>query len=115
MRYIRYTVLVAMAIVLITVAMANRAPLTIYLLPDELTGLLGFSWQITLPVFTILLVAVGAGVLLGFVWEWVREHKHRAEASTERKRRVELEQEVKTVAKPKAGNGDDVLAILDGR
>ena len=113
MRVIRYLVLAIIAICLITVAIANRGPLTVRLLPEELEGLLGLSWQVTFPAFVILLVAVLVGVLLGFVWEWVREHRFRAEAASERKERVRLEQEVKKVA-PSKDKGDDVLALLEG-
>ncbi|MBT8417689.1 MAG: DUF1049 domain-containing protein [Silicimonas sp.] len=115
MRYIRYFVLAAIAIALITVAIANRGPLTIRLLPAELEGLFGLSWQITLPAFLILLVAVLVGVLLGFVWEWVREHRYRAEAVAERKERQRLEREVKKAAPEATGGGDDVLALLESR
>ena len=115
MRYIRYLVLGAIAVVLITVAVANRGPLTLRLLPEELTGLFGFSWQVTLPAFLILLGAVLVGVLLGFVWEWVREHRFRAEAIAERKERERLERELKKTAPPTAKRGDDVLALLEGR
>ena len=38
MRYVRYLVLGVIAIVLITVAVANRGPLTLRLLPAELEG-----------------------------------------------------------------------------
>jgi uncharacterized integral membrane protein len=114
MRYIRYLVLGVIAVVLITVAVANRGPLTLRLLPEELTGLFGFSWQVTLPAFLILLGAVLVGVLLGFVWEWVREHRFRAEAIAERKERERLERELKKTAPP-AKRGDDVLALLEGR
>ena len=92
--------------------MANREPLTVRLLPDEFAGLLGVNWQVTLPVFIILLAAMLAGVALGFVWEWVREHKHRATAVTEKKERQRLEQQVKTAA-PSTDTGDDVLALLE--
>ena len=114
MRPIRYLVLAVIAIGLIVIAMANREPLTVGLLPDELSRLLGFNWEITLPTFAILLGAVILGVALGFVWEWVREHKHRAAAATEGKERRRLEQEVKKVA-PSSDKGDDVLALLEGR
>ena len=112
MRFVRYLVLAALAIVLVTIAMANREPLTIRLLPDELSRLLGVNWETTLPTFVILLAAVLAGVALGFVWEWVREHKHRVTAATEKKERQRLEQQVKTVA-PSEETGDDVLALLE--
>ena len=114
MRQIRMVILAALAVVLITVALANRDPLTLHLLPDELSRLVGFSWDVTLPVFAILLGAVLAGLAFGFFWEWIREHKHRATAASERKERQRLEQEVKKVA-PSPDKGDDVLALLDGR
>ncbi len=114
MRYIRYLVLAVLAVFLVTVSLANREPLTVRLLPDELSRLLGFNWEVTLPVFFILLAAVVGGVLLGFVWEWLREHKHRATATSERKERQRLEQEVKKVA-PSKEKGDDILSLLESR
>ena len=114
MRYIRYAVLAFLAVVMVTVAIANRGPLTLRLLPEELSGLFGYSWQITLPVFIVLLIAVLFGVVLGFVWEWIREHKHRAEAVTERRARQKLEGELGP-ARSKESGGDDVLALLEGR
>lgn len=113
MRYIRYFVLGLIALFLIVVAIANRGPLTVRLLPEELAGLAGYSWEITLPSFIVLLSAVLVGVVLGFVWEWVREHRFRAEAAVDRRERQRLEQEVKRVA-PREEKGDDVLAILEG-
>ena len=114
MRYIRYLVLGVLAIILITTSIANREPLTLNLLPDEIAGLVGFNYDITLPVFAVILAAVIFGLALGFVWEWVREHKHRATAATERRERKRLEGEVKKVA-PSKDSGDDVLALLEGR
>jgi uncharacterized integral membrane protein len=113
MRFVKLLVLAAIAIALVTVSIANRGALTIKLLPDELAQLLGFRWDVTLPAFVILLVAVFVGVLLGFVWEWVRERKFRVEAANQRKERERLEREVNKVA-PKKETGDDVLALLEG-
>ena len=114
MRYIRYAILATLAIVMVTVAIANRGPITLRLLPEELSGLLGFSWEATAPVFVVLLVAVLFGVVLGFVWEWIREHKYRRDAVVERRSREQLEKEIKSSGTP-AKSGDDVLALLEGR
>lgn len=112
MRYVRLFVLGTLAVVLITIALANRQMLTLRLLPAELEGLFGLSWSITLPAFVILVITVLAGVLLGFVWEWVREHRFRAEAQRERRERQKLETKLQ-----KSGvsdrPGDDVLALLE--
>lgn len=112
MRFIRWVILGALAIVLVTVALANRGPMTLRLLPEALEGLFGFSWQLTMPVFVVLVIAMAAGVLLGFVWEWLREHKHRSEAVAERRKRQELEEQVKTVARP-VDEADDILALVE--
>lgn len=114
MRYIRYGILAALAIVMVTVAIANRGPITLRLLPEELTGLFGFSWETTAPVFVVLLIAVMFGVVLGFVWEWIREHKYRRDAVVERRSREQLEKKMSSSNVP-AKSGDDVLALLEGR
>ena len=113
MRYIRYVFLASLAILLIVVATANRDLVTLTLLPDTLAGLVGFSAQISLPLFVVILGGIIAGILIGFVWEWLREHKHRAEAAR-RKREVEmLERELRREKRLKNQDRDEVLALLD--
>ena len=112
-RLIKYLILFVIAVGLITVAMANRGPMTLKLLPEGIGRLAGVNMDLSMPVFIVILVTFFAGLLFGFVWEWLREHKHRATAKVERRERERLEQEVKKVAPP-AKTGDDVLAILDG-
>ena len=114
MRIIRWVILGALAVALVTIALANREAMTVRLLPEPLEGLFGFSWQITLPIFLVLVIAMGVGVLLGFVWEWVREHKHRSEAASEKRLRRELEKQVKSTAPPK-GETDEILALVESR
>ena len=112
MRYIRTAILVALAIILVTIALANRGPMTLRVLPEPLQDLLGVTWELTLPIFVVLVLAIGAGLLLGFVWEWVREHKHRSAAVTERRKREDLEKQM-TQHVPKEGKGDDTLALVE--
>lgn len=114
MRLIKYFVLAIIAIGLVAVALANRESMTVKLLPDAMADLAGVNYALTLPVFLVILGAFLLGLLFGFVWEWLREHKHRATAKTEQRERERLEQEVRKVSPP-AETGDDVLAILDGR
>ena len=114
MRVIKYLILAAILIVLVAVALANRDPMTLQLLPGEIAGLLGLNYDLTLPVFVVILGTFLLGLFFGFIWEWVREHKHRVTARVEQRERQRLEKEVRKVAPP-AETGDDVLAILDGR
>lgn len=112
MSYIRSFILAALAVILITIALANRDPLTLRLLPEVLQGLFGLSWQITLPTFVVLLGAILTGILLGFVWEWVREHRYRSAAAQERRERQRLEAER---AKNQPSTEGDIVALVDSR
>jgi len=113
MFYIRYAFLAVLAIALIIVATANRDLVTLTLLPDTLAGVVGFSAQISLPLFVVIFGGIIAGVLIGFVWEWLREHKHRAEAAR-RTREVEaLERELRREKRLKNQDRDEVLVLLD--
>jgi putative membrane protein len=115
MRYLRYAFLAVLAICLVTVALANRAPVTLRLMSDQLSGVAGISPTITLPLFLVIFGGIIAGILIGFVWEWFREHKHRAEAAFLRRQRQRLEKEVVQLRGTSTAPGDDVLALLDAK
>jgi uncharacterized integral membrane protein len=113
-RYLRLAFLVVTGIVLLTIALANRAPVTLRLLPDEMAAFLPFATAITLPLFLIVFGGIVMGLLIGFFWEWFREHRHRAEASRQRRRAAELQREVKDLrGTRRSGEKDDVLALLE--
>jgi putative membrane protein len=115
MRVIRYALLGAIAICLIVVALANRADVTLNLLPAELAGVLGMGGSATLPLYIVIFASIAVGVMLGFVWEWVREHKHRAEAVAAKKQAARLEKDLKTVRTSETTGtaADDVLALIE--
>lgn len=113
MKYIRYGFLAALAVVLVTVALANRDAVTLHLLPEGLAGFLGLSWAISLPLFVVIFLGIVAGILIGFVWEWMREHRQRAEATRDRREKERLAREVERLRGPAAQKGDDVLAMLE--
>ncbi|MGC8202066.1 LapA family protein [Aliiroseovarius sp. PTFE2010] len=114
MRYIRYIFLAVLAIVLVTVALANRANVTLNLLPDDLASLTGIGGSVTLPLFLVIFGGIIAGVLIGFIWEWLREHKHRAAADAERREKEQLRREVRKLKTDEAKRqGDEVLALLE--
>lgn len=112
MRYIRFVVLGVIALVLVVVAVANRQVVALRLLPQELTEAVGLNIGLELPLFLIMLICVGIGVMIGFIWEWLREYRFRAEGARARREASRMGREV---AKLKTGDesGDEVLAILD--
>ena len=113
-RYLRFAFLAVLAVVLVTVAMANRAPVTLRLMTDEIAGLMGMQAAITLPLFLVIFGGIVAGILIGFVWEWFREHKQRAEAAGQRRARALLEREVARLQEKSGEVQDDVLALIEG-
>ncbi|GAA3867844.1 LapA family protein [Celeribacter arenosi] len=114
MRTIRYLFLAALAVVLVTVALANREPVTLALLPSELGRVVGVDFSVSLPLYVVIFGAIVAGLLIGFFWEWMREHKHRAAARDNHLAKQRLSREVKRLKTDKAkSEGDEVLALLD--
>ncbi|SDE39128.1 lipopolysaccharide assembly protein LapA domain-containing protein [Ruegeria marina] len=112
-RYIRYAFLGSLGIVLVSVSLANRQLVTLKMLPDDLAHLLGFNFSLTMPLFLVVLGGIAAGVVIGFVWEWLREHKHRRTADVKRREVRKLEREVKSLKQKQNDGKDDVLALLD--
>ena len=115
-RYLRLLLLGLLGIGLLVVALANRAPVAVRLLPDDMAALTGLTWTMELPLFLVIFGGIILGVLIGFVWEWFREHGHRATASQKSREVARLERELavlkdSTSIPPK----DEVLALLEKR
>lgn len=115
-RVLRYILLGLLGVALVTMAMANRMPVTVKALPDDLAAFLGVSWRLEVPVFLVIFAGMVAGLAIGFVWEWFREHKHRVSASVKSRDVARLERELAMMRDAKGEPQDDVLALLtDGR
>lgn len=113
MRYLRYLILAAIAIALVVVALANRDIVTLRLLPEGLDTALGFNASVQVPLFLVILAGVVIGLMIGFIWEWLREMKLRGAARQEHKQVVRLEREVDRLKSEKHQGKDDVLALID--
>lgn len=113
MRYIRYSFLAILAICLVTVALANREIVTVGLIPQELAEIVGGTWTLQLPLFLVIFGGIVAGLLIGFFWEYVREHKHRSAATQNRATVAKLEREVSRLKDKRPEGKDDVLALLE--
>lgn len=115
MRYIRYAFLAVLGIVLISVSMANRGAVDLRLLPEDLAGLVGWNFAMSLPLFVVVLGGIVAGLVIGFVWEWMREYKQRRDAGRKDRELRRLEREVARLKRDRAqaGDQDEVLALLD--
>ena len=112
MRYVSYVFYGSLSIVLVLIAIANRSMTELNLIPKEL-GFFGFNFSITLPVYVIFFAGIIFGVLIGFIWEWLREHKHRAEVARKSRELRRAERELRKIKGEKYAGQDDVLALLD--
>jgi putative membrane protein len=69
---------------------------------------------VTLPLFLVALGGVVTGLVIwGFVWEWIREAKHRRDASRKARDVRRLEREMNKLKAEKNKDKDEILAILD--
>lgn len=113
MRTLRYAFWAIVGLCLIIVGLANRQIITLRAMPQALADLFGISPDIQLPLFVVLFIGVALGLLIGFLWEWVREHRIRAEARAKAREVSELRREVASLRSETGKPGDDVLALID--
>lgn len=116
MRYIRYAILVPLAVFTIVVALANRQLVELNTLPEGLqtwpfAELLTYS--ITMPLFFVFFGGIALGLILGQVFEYLREHKIRRESREKTKKMRRLERDLKKTQSERDKDKDEVLAILD--
>jgi uncharacterized membrane protein len=78
-----------------------------------MAGYVGQNFSYQLPQFVIIFLAIVVGLLIGFVWEWMREHKHRVEGRKATREKERLERQVKGLKRQTNDGQDDVLALLD--
>ena len=113
MRYVRYACITIFALALIAVALANIESVTVQLLPAGIAHLFAVTPQIELPLFVVIFISIVVGLLVGFVWEWMREYGVRADNARNARDVRRLEREVKRLKGEKHEGKDEVFALLD--
>ena len=87
----------------------------IRILPIELEGFLGGGLMFSIPIFVLFLCGVIFGLLVGFVWEWIREMKHRSASSRKSKELAIVESELSQLKRESGQYDDEVLALLNNK
>ncbi|ARJ70598.1 hypothetical protein B0A89_00505 [Paracoccus contaminans] len=113
MRYLRMIFVAVLAIALVTVSLANRQVVQVSLLPGQFASYVGHSWSAGMPLFLVIILALLAGMILGVIWEWLREAHLRQESARRASALNRLEHEVGGLRITHAAPRDEVLAILD--
>jgi uncharacterized integral membrane protein len=115
MKTIRYSFWAIVGLCLILIGLANRDAVTVRAMPEALGDLIGLTPDMQLPLFVVIFISVGAGLMIGFLWEWVREHRMRADARGKAREVENLRREVDQLRGAAVGakSDDDVLALLE--
>ena len=114
-RTLRYLFLALLAIALVSLALANRAPVALRALPDDLAVLFGANYEVQVPLFLVVFLGIALGLILGFAWEWAREHKHRVAAVSGTRAVAKLERELAVMKDSTSTPKDEILALLDAK
>ena len=112
MRLIRTLFLFCLATLLILLSFENREKVTLYFLPENLATLFGIKIAANVPLFIVFFSGIFIGLVIGFVWEWLREYKFRVTANNYQKRLLRAETELSELH-AKENKKDDVLALLE--
>jgi uncharacterized integral membrane protein len=72
-RFLKALLLLPIAILVVLLAVANRAPVTLSFDPFSPTPM----FSTTMPLFALIFIAVAIGVLIGGVASWFAQSKHR--------------------------------------
>ena len=115
MQTLKYVFWGIVAVILVLVGLANRDATELQAMPTAFANLFGISPNITLPLFVVIFLAIGLGLLVGLVWEWIREYPERVAARSRHKEIERLRAEVASLRARSADptKGDDVIALLD--
>ncbi len=108
MRYVRYFILGVIALALILIAVANRQIVTVQLEPFGLGE--PFPQPIDMPLFVVIFVSALAGLISGFVIEWIRERKHRRAIFEQEREASDLRKEVRRLANKVAATDKDAMS-----
>ena len=112
MRLIRTMFLLCLATLLFLLSIANSEKVTVYFLPENLAALLKFKIALNIPLFLVFFSGIFIGLVIGFVWEWLREYKFRIAANNYQKRLFKAENELSELH-AKENKKDDVLTLLE--
>lgn len=113
MRYVRYASIAVFALALVLMALANRQMVEVRVLPGELADLSALNPSYSVPLFVVIFGGILAGLVVGFIWEWLREARERGVAARQAREMQGLRAEL-TRLKGETGQGRDaVLALLD--
>jgi putative membrane protein len=113
MRTLKLLLLGLIVVALVVLSLANRGVVTLHLLPEGMARVMPLSVQ--LPMFAVILLAILVGLFIGYLLEWLREHKHRSLASRKAREAEKLNRDMERLRRETGKSDDDVLTLLGSR
>ena len=113
MRTIKQIILGIILICLVLVAVANRETVVLNLVPEPLMPLLPFEGTLSLPLFVVIIASIAVGLVLGYLFEWLRERKIRKQVGQKTRQVSKLESEVERLKRKTGEDEDEILALLN--
>ena len=110
MRTLRLLLLCLLLLLVVVLALANRGPVTLHLLPEGMAPVMPLSVEV--PLFVVSLVSIAVGMVIGYLFEWLREHKHRRRATAKAREAERAKREVERLRRETGRQEDDVLTLL---
>ncbi len=114
MRTIKLIFLALILVAIVILSLANRGDVTVNLLPAGMAGILEGTMPnaFQVPLFLVSLASIGVGLVIGYILEWLREHRHRRLAKEKAREAANLNREVDRLKRKSGAKDDDVLALL---
>lgn len=109
MRTIRAVIAILILVAVMILMAANMTPVELHILPERFAP--GLPTLQSVPVALIIVVALLAGIVIGFLMEFAREAKHRRRLNLKRREVSELRETNAQLAGKLTHQGDEIAAI----
>lgn len=117
MRYISYSFWIILGFCLIVLSIANREVVTLHILPNEFLNLLPegaeFMLKLSVPLYLAILFGVFIGLVIGVIWEYLRETHYRIDKRSNKREISQLKREIARLEEKTGEKKDEVLALLE--
>lgn len=115
MHTFKMVLLACLAVIFVVIAFANYTIVNLSILPRWMADFFNVDWQISLPLYLVVLLSLLFGVIIGFTWAWARARRKRSGGGQDSRRLQQLEKEVAALrsTQKKPSHNADISDILD--
>lgn len=111
LRSIKIIILFILMVAIVVLALANRQMVEVKLLPEGLDQI--YPASLSLPLYAVSILSILVGLLIGYILEYLREHRYRKTAARSSRQVAKLEREVSSLKKQNLTEEEQILELLD--